>query len=106
MDSWDLLPEQITLRLPKETNASELRFKGAWFPGWEVRIDGQQWSPTGPSEEHLLQVALPPGAALVEFRYGFWTEWPRPLGLVLSIGTLLGLGVGALRGRRQTVRED
>jgi len=104
--SWDLLPERITLRLPEGANASELRFKGAWFPGWEVRVDGGQWSATSPSEEHLLQVGLPPGAARVEFRYGFWSEWPRPLGLALSIGTLLGLGLGVFRGRRQTVQED
>jgi len=115
--AWTLLPERITLQLPEGNSASDLRFKGAWFPGWEVRVDGGSWGAAGPSEEHLLTVVLPSGAELVEFRYAFWSRWPRSLGLGVSLFFLLGLvfrlrsfsigarALGILAVRRQTVPE-
>jgi hypothetical protein len=92
LDAWDLLPERITLRIPQDSSATSLRYKGAWFPGWEVRIDGGDWRGTEPSEEHLLETAFPVGTRLVEFRYAFWQPWDRPLGLGISLATLLLLG--------------
>lgn len=42
----------------------------AWFPGWEVRVDGQP-TPAGPGKPSgLITFQVPPGEHLVEVHYG------------------------------------
>jgi hypothetical protein len=50
--------------------ASTIEMSTAWFPGWEVRIDGQL-APAGPgTPSGLITFQLPSGDHLVEVRYG------------------------------------
>jgi hypothetical protein len=42
----------------------------AWFPGWEVRVDGQP-APAGPgTPSGLINFQLPSGEHFVEVHYG------------------------------------
>ena len=68
-----------------------------WDAGWSARLDGDAVAVT-PMEFHLLSVDLPPGDHRVELRY-------RPPGLlagfVLTLSTLLGLGLWSGRDLRR-----
>ena len=58
--------------------ASTIEMKTAWFPGWEVRVDGQP-VPAGPgTPSGLITFQVPSGEHLVEVRYGR-TALEKPL---------------------------
>ena len=48
---------------------STIEMRIAWFPGWEVREDGQP-VPAGPGTSGLITFQVPPGEHVVEVRYG------------------------------------
>ena len=50
--------------------SSTIEMNTAWFPGWEVRVDGQP-VPAGPgTPSGLITFQLPAGEHLVEIQYG------------------------------------
>jgi hypothetical protein len=50
--------------------ASTIEMNTAWFPGWEVRIDGQR-APAGPgTPSGLIAFQVPAGEHVVDVRYG------------------------------------
>jgi len=104
MENWELLPERISIELPARPGPREVRFKGAWFPGWRVRIDGGEWGDTRPGDEFLLSSQLPAGAQRVEFRYFFSSPWHRPASLAVSLLSLLGIAVFYWARRRRVRR--
>ena len=49
---------------------STIEMSTAWFPGWEVRIDGEP-APAGPgTASGLISFQVPPGVHSVQVRYG------------------------------------
>ncbi len=94
--------EYSSTRIQLET---ELRQPGALvvtdthYPGWTVRVNGT-WAPLLRANFLFRAVCLPPGRHQVEMRYeprAFWA------GLIISLGTLGGLGAGGwVRWRRRT----
>ncbi|MEE2830437.1 MAG: hypothetical protein VX498_14710 [Myxococcota bacterium] len=101
-ERWRLRPERIEVDLPEALAGGDLRFKQAWFPGWQVRRDDGPWEPALASPEHLLQTSVAGGTRQVVFRYSWLTPWDRPVGLAVSLLTLLLL-VG-WRGRLSAAR--
>lgn len=97
--TWDIQPERITVDLPTGLPGGDLRFTSNWFDGWEASVDGGPWVLAGISEG-LLTTPIPPGARQVVFRYSMTTPWDRPVGLGLSIVSLLSLGAIGWRTRR------
>lgn len=56
--------------LVKAKSASTIEMKTAWFPGWEVRVDGQP-VPAGPGPTSgLISFQVPPGPHTVQVHYG------------------------------------
>jgi hypothetical protein len=56
--------------LVKAKSASTIEMKTAWFPGWEVRVDGQP-VPAGPGPTTgLISFQVPPGPHTVQVHYG------------------------------------
>jgi len=96
---WDLKPQKLVVRLPPTLGPSEVRFKGAWFPGWRVRTNGGEWMDTEPGEEYLLRGWVPRNTSEVEFRYFFSRPRHRPLSLLLSLLTLCGITAFSWRRR-------
>ncbi len=67
--------------------ASTIEINTAWFPGWEVRVDGQQ-APAGPgTPSGLITFQIPPGEHLVEVHYG--RTPPEKLAAGISIAALI-----------------
>jgi hypothetical protein len=99
-EDWDLKPQSLVVRLPQTQGASEIRFKGAWFPGWRVRTNGGEWMDTQPGQEYLLRAWVPRTTREVEFRYFFSRPLHRPLSLLLSLITLCGVTASFWRTRR------
>lgn len=61
----------------------------AWFPGWQVRIDGHAVSAVPNQQTGLIRFEVPPGDHRIAVR---WTRtWPRALGATLSIISMLVL---------------
>jgi hypothetical protein len=50
--------------------ASTIEMQTAWFPGWEVRVDGQPVSAGPGTPSGLITFQVPKGEHLVEVRYG------------------------------------
>lgn len=70
------------------TGVQPVRFHAFYFPGWQVRIDGQR-VPTGASGElGLVTAQVPPGRHLVEI--AFENTLPRQVGSVVSALTWWG----------------
>ena len=85
---WTIRPERVLLELPEGLPAGSLRYTGGWFPGWQARSDGGPWSPALKSEG-LLATKVPAGTRQVDFRFT-WTEpRDRPLGLAITLLSLL-----------------
>jgi hypothetical protein len=79
-----------------------LQFYTYWFPGWEVRVDGERvesW-PEGPNG--LITFDVPPGEHGVELRMTENTM-PRRLGGILS-GLSLLVTMALLFGQRRSGR--
>ena len=67
--------------------ASTIEMNTAWFPGWEVRVDGQP-APAGPgTPSGLITFQVPPGEHLVEVHYG--RTAPEKVAAGISIFALL-----------------
>jgi hypothetical protein len=49
--------------------ASTIEMQIAWFPGWEVRVDGQP-AHAGPAASGMLSFQVPAGAHTVDVEYG------------------------------------
>lgn len=67
----------------------------AWYPGWELKIDGKRTAPEK-FEGVFLSCALPPGEHTIEFRYH---PVSFRIGLLISALTLLALLVRRVRAR-------
>ena len=96
---WDREPETVRVQLPPEQRAGNVRLAEAWFPGWMARVDGGPWSKALRSKS-LLAAAVAEGSETVEFRYFLSRPLHRPLGILATCLTLLGLVVVAARRRR------
>ncbi len=79
-----------------------VRFHAFYFPGWQVRVDGQR-VPTGASGElGLVTGQAPPGRHLVEV--AFENTLPRQVGAVLSLLTWWGALLWLLLAHEQFMR--
>ena len=94
--------EYTSMRIQLET---ELRQPGAlvvtdtYYPGWTARVNGTR-APLLRANFLFRAVCLPPGHHRVEMRYEPRTFWA---GLIITLGTLGGLGVGGwVSWRRKT----
>ena len=88
----EIEPERVTIQLPEGLGEGEVRLTMGHFPGWMARTDGGLWSPALRSRS-LLATLVPDGTRQVELRYSAWHPWDRPLGMVVSLLTLVGLAV-------------
>ena len=88
----DIRPERVTIRLPEGLPEGNVRLTMGWFPGWQVRVDGGPWSPALRSRS-LLAAPAPAGAREVELRYSAWHPRHRPIGMAISLLTLVGIGL-------------
>ena len=80
-------------------SAAYLVLADAWFPGWQVRVDGAE-QPLWRADHALRAVWLPPGRHQVEFRYA-----PASFRVGLLVSALTALVVAGLLwapGRRAT----
>ena len=97
-------PERLVLEVdsPVPTYATAAV---AWSPKWRVSVDGQEVT-VSPDEDRLLSVPVPAGRSRVELVYGpdVWDA----LGRAITLLTLVGLAVWAVRRRRggRTSRTD
>jgi hypothetical protein len=66
--------------------ASIIEMQTAWFPGWEVRVDGRPVL-AGPGLSGLITFALPPGDHMVNVRYGRTAT--EKLAAAVSMGSLI-----------------
>jgi hypothetical protein len=82
------LPERVVLRTHGERNALVV-LADAWFPGWEVSVDGARAEPLR-ADVAFRAVAVPPGAHEIEWRYR-----PRPLRTGAALAALAVLAVAA-----------
>jgi hypothetical protein len=91
-------PERVLLRTRGE-RAAAVVLADAWFPGWEVRVDGARAEPLR-ADTAFRAVAVPPGAHEIEWRYR-----PRSLraGAALAALAVLG-GAAALALERRLSR--
>jgi len=96
--TWSRVPERIVVQLPEGRGEGAVRIAEMAFPGWLARVDDGPWIEATSADE-LLAADVPAGARRVEFLYSALRPWDRALGLLLSTGTLLGLGGAALRRR-------
>jgi uncharacterized membrane protein len=78
---------------------SNIEMRTAWFPGWEVRVDGHT-IPAGPgTPSGLITIEVPAGEHTVEVRYGRTSTETAAAGL--SIAALLAaIAIGAVSRRR------
>jgi len=92
----DDLPERVSLQVDVE-EPGFLVLTDAWFPGWEVRVDGIP-KPILRANHLFRAVALDPGASSVVFEYR-----PRSLraGAAISAATALAIVLSLLFGRRK-----
>ncbi len=98
--TWTLKPERIDVALPEGVAAGDLRFLSGWFDGWQGSVDGGPWRDAG-NDGGFLTLPVPDNARSVAFRYSIMTPWDRPVGLALSLLSLLaiaGLGWRVRRG--------
>jgi hypothetical protein len=78
---------------------STIEMNTAWFPGWEVRVDGQL-VPAGPgTPSGLIVFQVPAGAHLVEVRYGRTAAEKVAAGISLA-ALLLALGLAGMAARK------
>ncbi len=84
------------------TGVQPVRFHAFFFPGWQVRVDGQR-VPTGASGElGLVTAQVPPGQHLVEI--AFENTLPRQVGAVVSVLTWWGALLWLLLAHEHFVR--
>jgi hypothetical protein len=95
--SWSRTPEHITVELPSGRPSGRVRVAEMWFPGWLARVDGGPWMTALPDDD-LLATPVPAGARRVEFLYSAWRPWDRAAGILITLATLLGLGIRWRRG--------
>jgi hypothetical protein len=75
----------------------------AWFPGWEVRVDGRP-VPAGPGTlSGLITFQVPPSEHFVNVAYGRTAAEKAAAGISIA-ALLVGIGIGAasLRSRAPT----
>jgi hypothetical protein len=94
--TWTLEPERIDVTLPAGLPAGRVRFASAWFPGWDAVVAGRSQPAT--ASKSLLAVDVPAATESVGFRYRLARPWDRPVGLLITAGTLLGLAWRRRRG--------
>ncbi len=75
--------------------ASTIAMSTAWFPGWEVRVDGRP-IPAGPGSGGMITFALPPGDHSLDVRYGRTAAENAAAGISL-LSLILTLGVAGAR---------
>jgi 6-pyruvoyl-tetrahydropterin synthase related domain len=80
------------------TTDSLVRFPTLYFPGWTGRVDGVKVE-TSPTEDGYVQVRAGPGEYLLTL--SFEDTWPRTIGKLLSLLSLLITGAAFYRTRRK-----
>jgi hypothetical protein len=88
-------PEGLSVDLPPGTSG-RLQLASAWFPGWQVRVDDGPWEPALRVED-LIGIDAPAASATVEARYSAWSPIDRPIGMGLTVATILGCVLGRRR---------
>jgi hypothetical protein len=72
----------------------------AWFPGWEVRVDGRP-VPAGPGPlSGLITFQVPPGEHLVNLDYGRTAAEKAAAGISIA-ALIVGIGIGVASLRRR-----
>ena len=81
----------------KSTVPSTIEMQTAWFPGWEVRVDGRP-APAGPGKPSgLITFQVPPGEHVVDVKYGRTMAEKAAAGISIAALILaIGIGVGSL----------
>jgi hypothetical protein len=79
--------------------ASTIEIETAWFPGWEVRLDGQSVSAGPGTASGLITFQVPTGEHFVEVQYGRTAVEKIAAGI--SVASLLILIALARRGKTQ-----
>jgi hypothetical protein len=84
--------------------ASTIEMQTAWFPGWEVRLDGQR-VPAGPgTPSGLITFQVPPGEHLVRLDYGR-TDVERAAAGISILALLAAIGIGAVSRRKRPITQ-
>ncbi|MCP4872764.1 MAG: hypothetical protein GY898_29080 [Proteobacteria bacterium] len=89
--TFDPRGERIDVGLPKHAGG-RLVATAQYFPGWRARVDGGAWFDPD-SDDGLLALDLEPTAREVQFRYSTWRPWDRTAGRVLTLLTLIVVGI-------------
>jgi uncharacterized membrane protein len=83
----------------KADEEATINFRTLFFPGWVVRLDGQEKSIT-PSAEGRIQLKVEPGE--YQLTLNFEDTRPRLVGKIISIVSLLGvIGLAMIPGRKK-----
>jgi len=86
-----------------EKSTSAIEMQTAWFPGWEVRVDGRP-VPAGPGPlSGLITFQVPPGEHVVNVDYGRTAAEKAAAGISIA-ALLVGIWIGtaSLRSRAPT----
>jgi hypothetical protein len=77
--------------------ASTIEMQTAWFPGWEVRVDGQR-VPAGPgTPSGLIAFQVPPGEHIAEVAYRRTAAEKTAAGIsILALLVAIGIGLASL----------
>ncbi len=75
-----------------------VRLPYAWYPGWEVRVDGRPTEAGPAAGSGLVEFAAPPGSHEIDLRFG--RTWDRALGEAISLLAAIALA-GSGRWRRK-----
>ena len=80
--------------------ASTIEMKTAWFPGWEVRVDGQP-VPAGPGKPSgLITFQVPAGTHNIDVRYGRTGTEKVAAGISIAAAILAMLILGLSSAKR------
>jgi hypothetical protein len=83
-------------------STSTIEMQTAWFPGWEVRVDGQRVQAGPGTPSGLITFEVPPGEHLVDVEYGRTGAEKMAAGisvaaLMVALLSLGAIGVSSLR---------
>jgi len=81
----------------KSSVSSTIEMKTAWFPGWEVRVDGQTIRAGPGMPSGLITFELPPGDHVVDVEYGRTAAEKAAAGIgIAALIAAIGIGVFSL----------
>jgi hypothetical protein len=84
---------------------STIEMQTAWFPGWEVRVDGQR-VPAGPgTPSGLITFQVPPGGHMVSVDYGR-TDVEKAAVSVSILALLAAIWIGLVSRRKRPIMQS